>query len=145
MKTRNCLAAGALWFCVVALGATGCGKGGQPAASGSGTTQTKGAMSPEQAKKEAAEIFANRCTPCHGPSGAGDGPASAGLAPKPRDFRDPEWQKSVDDAHIEKAIQYGGAAVGKSAAMPANPDLNEKTEVVASLRALIRGLGNAGK
>lgn len=145
MNARNWLMAGALALCITAFGTAGCGKGGQPTVQGGGTAQVKGAMTPEQAKKEAADIFANRCTPCHGPNGAGDGPASAGLTPKPRDLRDPEWQKSVDDAHIEKAIQYGGAAVGKSAAMPANPDLNEKTEVVASLRALIRGLGNAGK
>lgn len=93
------------------------------------------------AQAEAQQIFTTRCVTCHGPQGAGDGPASAGLTPPPRNFQDPEWQKSVTDAHIEQIVQYGGAAVGRSAAMPANPDLMSKPEVVAALRAYIRELG----
>jgi len=92
------------------------------------------------ARAEAEQIFATRCVACHGPQGAGDGPASAGLTPPPRDFRDVEWQRSVSDAHIEQIVQYGGAAVGRSAAMPSNPDLMGKPEVVAALRAYIREL-----
>jgi mono/diheme cytochrome c family protein len=92
------------------------------------------------AESEAREIFESRCVTCHGARGGGDGPASKGLTPPPRNFQDPAWQASVDDAHIEKIIKYGGAAVGRSAAMPANPDLTAKPQVVAALRALIRGL-----
>lgn len=100
------------------------------------------AAAPSGAEDEAAakEIFATRCTPCHGPQGAGDGPASAGLTPKPRNFADAEWQKGVTDEHLEKIIVYGGAAVGKSPAMPPNPDLDAKQGVVKALRAHIRGL-----
>jgi mono/diheme cytochrome c family protein len=90
-------------------------------------------------KKEAADIFGSRCMPCHGPMGAGDGPASAALTPKPRNFRDPAWQAEVSDEHLEKVISYGGAAVGRSPAMPANPDLADKP-VVKALRQHIRGL-----
>lgn len=89
---------------------------------------------------QAKEIFATRCTPCHGPTGAGDGPASAGLTPKPAAFTTPEWQASVTDEHIEKIVLYGGAAVGKSPAMPPNPDFNGKEGLVKALRAHIRGL-----
>jgi mono/diheme cytochrome c family protein len=92
------------------------------------------------ARGEATQIFATRCTPCHGPTGRGDGPASAGLTPKPRNFTDPKWQAAVTDEHIEKIVQYGGAAVGKSPAMPSNPDLTSKPEVVAALRAHVRSL-----
>jgi mono/diheme cytochrome c family protein len=92
------------------------------------------------AEAEARQIFESRCVTCHGPGGAGDGPASAGLTPPPRNFQDPAWQTSVTDAHIEQIVQYGGAAVGKSPAMPANPDLMAKPEVVAALRAHVRGL-----
>lgn len=88
----------------------------------------------------AKEIFATRCTPCHGPQGAGDGPASAGLTPKPASFASAEWQAGVKDDHIEKIIMYGGSAVGKSPAMPPNPDLGAKPEVVAALRAHLRSL-----
>lgn len=90
--------------------------------------------------KEADEIFASRCTPCHGPKGRGDGPASAGLTPKPRNFTDPTWQAKVTDEHIEKIVLYGGAAVGKSPAMPPNPDLDQYPNLIKGLRAHIRGL-----
>lgn len=99
-----------------------------------------GAGASEAARLEAEQIFKTRCVTCHGPQGAGDGPASAGLTPPPRNFQDPAWQTSVTDAHIEQIVQYGGAAVGKSAAMPANPDLMGKPEVVTALRAYVRGL-----
>lgn len=89
---------------------------------------------------EAQQIFATRCFTCHGTNGAGDGPASAGLTPPPRNFQDPVWQASVTDDHIRQIIQYGGAAVGKSPAMPANPDLMSKPAVVDALRAHVRGL-----
>jgi mono/diheme cytochrome c family protein len=92
------------------------------------------------ARSEALQIFESRCVTCHGPQGAGDGPASAGLTPPPRNFQDPAWQKSVTDTHLEQIVQYGGAAVGRSPAMPANPDLMSKPEVVAALRDHIRGL-----
>jgi len=89
---------------------------------------------------EAKEIFENRCTVCHGTQGKGDGPGSAALDPKPRDLTSAEWQESVDDEHLRKIVVYGGSAVGKSAAMPANPDLDAKPEVVAELVKVIRSL-----
>lgn len=89
---------------------------------------------------EAAEIFQSRCTVCHGESGMGDGPGSAALDPKPRDFTSAEWQASVTDEHLQKIIVYGGSAVGKSPSMPANPDLDAKPEVVAELVKYVRGL-----
>ncbi len=92
------------------------------------------------AQAEAEKIFSERCTTCHGPGGGGDGPASGGLVPKPRNFTDSTWQKSVSDEYIEQILQYGGAAVGKSPAMPANPDLMSKPAVVAALRAHVRSL-----
>jgi mono/diheme cytochrome c family protein len=97
----------------------------------------------DAARAAAQEIFATRCFTCHGVNGAGNGPASAGLTPPPRDFQDPAWQASVTDEHIRQIIQYGGAAVGKSAAMPANPDLTGKPEVVEALLAHVRSLKGA--
>lgn len=106
-----------------------------PGAATGGSVAANGA-----ADAEAKQIFSLRCTPCHGPNGAGDGPASAGLTPKPRNFTDPAWQKSVTDAHIEQIIKFGGAAVGKAPMMPGNPDLADKDAVVAALRAHVRSL-----
>lgn len=88
---------------------------------------------------EARQIFTGRCSVCHGATGTGDGAGAAALNPRPRNFHDGAWQASVTDAHIENIIRVGGAAVGKSAAMPPNPDLVAKPEVVAALRTMIRG------
>ena len=105
-------------------------------------TERSTAAAPDAAAQQAAvEIFGMRCAVCHGPAGAGDGPGSAGLTPQPRNLQDPAWQTSVSDTHIEQIVLYGGAAVGKSPAMPANPDLSARPELVAALRAHIRSLG----
>ena len=89
--------------------------------------------------KEAKSTFGMRCASCHGSDGSGKGPIAAALKPPPRDLRDPSWQASVTDQHIEKIIERGGPAVGMSPAMPASPDLAGKP-IVQSLRAYIRGL-----
>jgi mono/diheme cytochrome c family protein len=130
---------------VTAFSAVGCSRGSEPAPAAKGTASVPSAppaapAGADAAKEEAKQIFASRCATCHGVTGAGNGPASAGLDPKPRNFHDPTWQASVTDEHIEKILQYGGAAVGKSAAMPSNPDLTSKPEVVAALRAYVRSL-----
>lgn len=122
----------------------GCKKAGGPAEAdaGPGPSDTGVAITAE-ARQEATQIFTGRCTPCHGPTGAGDGPSSKQLSPPPRDFRDPAWQAQVTDDHIENIIRFGGAAVGKSPGMPPNPDLVERPEVVAALREHVRGLKTA--
>jgi len=91
---------------------------------------------------EAQEIFQSRCVTCHGTSGKGDGPGSAALDPKPRNYTSAEWQKSVTDEHLKKIIVEGGAAVGLSPLMPPNPDLIDKPQVVDALVAVIRNFGN---
>jgi hypothetical protein len=125
----------------LAFSAAGCQS--HPRAARAAQTSSGAASGPSaaEATAEAQQIFATRCTPCHGESGGGDGPASAALTPKPRNFHDKTWQGSVPDEHIEKIIAYGGAAVGKSAAMPPNPDLADKHEVLGALRARVRGFG----
>jgi mono/diheme cytochrome c family protein len=103
-----------------------CSKGG-------GSTTAAAAITPE-----VHTMFTQRCSPCHGESGHGDGPGSAALNPKPRNYTDAAWQKSVTDEQIKKTILYGGAAVGKSPLMPANPDLDGKPELdglVAKVRS----------
>lgn len=63
--------------------------------------------------------FQQFCATCHGATGHGDGPAAAALKPKPRPLDNPEWQASVDDAHIKKVISEGGPSVGLSPMMTA--------------------------
>ena len=54
------------------------------------------------AKAEAEKIWSERCVTCHGTQGAGDGPGAAALVVKPRSFRDPAWQASVDNERIKQ-------------------------------------------
>lgn len=124
------------------LTAIACGKSEAPAAP---SVEKAPAKTAEPAPAVAAnvddpkEVFKTRCVMCHGEGGKGDGAASAALNPKPRDYTDPEWQKSVTDDQIKKTITGGGPSVGKSALMPAQPDLAAKPEVLDGLVKIIRG------
>jgi mono/diheme cytochrome c family protein len=120
----------------------GCQNGGDKGASGNAnTTEAKKVSITAADRKEAHEMFNTRCAACHGQFGRGDGPGAAGLNPKPRNYADAAWQKTVTDEEIEKAIVYGGAAIGKSPQMVANPDLQAKPGVVAALREKVRLFG----
>jgi cytochrome c553 len=88
----------------------------------------------------AEELWVKRCVVCHGKEGKGDGPGAAALNPKPRTLTDSAWQKSASDAQIETVIVGGGAAIGKSTGMPANPDLANKPELVKGLVKKVRSL-----
>ena len=126
-------------FLIVCLCVVACSKP-QPAPEGDDDTTAApaaAAASNTPNVEKGKEIFAQRCVPCHGTTGHGDGPASASLDPNPRKFADPAWQQQVTDDYIEKIVKLGGAAVGKSAAMPSNPDLNDP-QVVAGLRTVVR-------
>ena len=99
------------------------------------------AKAPETPAHEAQALMNDRCAMCHGPTGKGDGPSGLTINPKPRDFTAKEWQKSVTDTQLTAIIVKGGPAVGKSALMPPNPDLEGKPEVVGALVQLVRGYG----
>jgi len=86
-------------------------------------------------------IFQTRCFVCHGRDGRGSGPASQGLPQKPQDLTDPTWQRNVTDDQIRSVIQAGGAIVGKSGAMPPNPDLS--SDDLNALVAYVRQLSGA--
>ena len=101
----------------------------EPSKQSGATTNTATTATAAPVAADAHELFKARCVPCHGESGKGDGPGSAALTPKPRNYTDAAWQKSVKDEDIKKTILYGGAAVGKSPLMPGNPDLDGKPEL----------------
>ncbi|MCP4446139.1 MAG: cytochrome c [Myxococcales bacterium] len=88
-----------------------------------------------EAQLATAKIYNARCSTCHGSRGRGDGPATARLTPKPQDFGDPKWQKSVSNRYIENVIVKGGVSVGKSPLMPPHPDLKKNA---AELRRYVR-------
>jgi mono/diheme cytochrome c family protein len=85
-------------------------------------------------------IYEQRCTLCHGDSGAADGVGARRVTPEPQHLDAVIWQASVSDDEIAKAILEGGAAVSRSPMMPANRDLKNKPDVVKALVAYVRSL-----
>ncbi len=112
----------------------------EPTAAATGEAQPAPAAKESPAAK-ARTIFEQRCQVCHGDSGQGNGPGAAALNPKPRNYTDQAWQKSVTDDELKKIIIGGGASVGKSPAMPPNPDLKDEPKVVDELVKIVRGFG----
>jgi mono/diheme cytochrome c family protein len=89
-------------------------------------------------------LYAARCAVCHGASGAGDGPAAQGLSDKPSNWTVGGGRlKDLDDRQTYELIAKGGKPLGKSALMPANPDLSEAD--LWSLVATVRGLAQGGR
>jgi len=84
------------------------------------------------------QIFVQICTPCHGPEGKGDGPASASLNPKPRNLTDATYMASINERYMYELISRGGIAVGKSPLMPAQPGLatQDINNVIAYVKTL---------
>ena len=90
------------------------------------------------AADSAKTIFATRCVTCHGFGGRGDGPTGSVLTPRPRDFTSVAWQKATPDEDLRKIIARGGAAVGKSPLMPANPDFADNRPVLDEVVKMVR-------
>ncbi len=118
-----------------------CGSEDKPNSATTGGSNDSGSAVSSAQREEAEKYYEMTCVTCHGKEGKGDGPGSASLDPKPRNFGDPEWQKSVTDKYLSQIIVYGGSAVGKSATMPPNPLLKEKPKVVEALVQHVRSLG----
>jgi mono/diheme cytochrome c family protein len=76
------------------------------------------------------------CNGCHGDGGTGDGPASAGLEPSPRNFTNPAWQKVRTDGELRYTIFHGseGTAMIANEAMFDDPD--DVWHVVNFIRSL---------
>jgi high-affinity iron transporter len=88
------------------------------------------------AAQDAQAIYQQKCAPCHGPNGMGDGPSAATLQPPPEPFTKALQGKS--DAWIAKIITGGGPAVGLPPMMPAEPSLRD--EQVKALIQYVKGL-----
>ena len=126
-------------FVHVGVGLVACSKS-NASTSESATAATATSASPK-VTADGPTLYRERCAACHGASGKGDGAAAANLVPKPRDHSDKAWQTSVTDEQIGEIILKGGAGVGKSPMMPANPDLEGSPEAVARLVATVRAFG----
>lgn len=85
-----------------------------------------------------ATLYSERCAPCHGDTGRGDGPAGKYLQPPPAAIANAI--KGRTDDWIAKVIKGGGGAVGESPTMPASPDLSD--DQVKGLIDYLRHLGS---
>ena len=81
-----------------------------------------------------AQVFTQRCVLCHGPDGHGDGPASKGLKPQPRNFHDAAYMSTRTDAELLTTIHQGKGP------MPRWQGVLSESEMVAVLKH-IRELG----
>jgi len=94
------------------------------------------------------------CWICHGVSGGGNGPASPGIDPPPRNFNLGEFKFDADkdgvtgtDEDLFLVIRKGGASFGGNPVMVNWPSLSdaEVANVIAYIRTLetSRGTGSA--
>lgn len=80
-----------------------------------------------------ASVFAKRCALCHGAEGRGDGLASKGLNPKPRNFHDAAYMKTRTDAQLLEVIHQGKGAMPKWGGQLSEAEI---TAVLAHIREL---------
>jgi mono/diheme cytochrome c family protein len=52
-------------------------------------------------------VFMERCAPCHGDAGGGDGPAAAAITPPPRNFRDPVFWRGRTAQQLRLVVRDG--------------------------------------
>ncbi|MEN4011183.1 MAG: cytochrome c [Chloroflexota bacterium] len=105
---------------LTALVLAACANGGEPAAEQPEVpAEYAGKTNPldEGAAVAGKTIYEERCASCHGPAGAGDGPAAAGLDPKPSHIRDVVGV--AGDDYLFWRIAEGGAMAPFNSSMPA--------------------------
>lgn len=84
-------------------------------------------------------IYDTNCASCHGITGAGDGPASAALNPKPANLADTHMMADMGDDFLFWRISEGGMMEPFNSVMPAWKDIlseEERWQVIAYLRTL---------
>lgn len=90
-------------------------------------------------------VFQQNCVVCHGNDGKGDGPAAAGLNPKPANFS--ERAASTAEKQL-KVVSNGGASEKLSPLMPAFGEVlsdQQIRDVVAFVRGDLTGVKTAKK
>jgi mono/diheme cytochrome c family protein len=76
------------------------------------------------------------CNGCHGDNGTGDGPASAGLEPSPRNFTNAAWQGARADGELRYTIFHGSEGTAMIANEAMFDDPNDVWKVINYIRSL---------
>jgi mono/diheme cytochrome c family protein len=76
------------------------------------------------------------CNGCHGDNGTGDGPASAGLDPSPRNFTNEKWQEARADGELRYTIFNGSEGTAMIANEAMFDDPNDVWNVINYIRSL---------
>ena len=85
-------------------------------------------------------LYQANCSTCHGPDGAGDGPAAASLDPRPAPIGDAAMIEMVSDGYLFWRISKGGQLDPFNSAMPAwETALSQRQRW--QLVTFIRGMG----
>lgn len=81
------------------------------------------------------EVYDVNCASCHGPNGAGDGPAGASLVPKPRNFLTSDgWKNGKTKEGILKTLKEGIAGSGMVPYPHLEADHEALAEYILSLK-----------
>ena len=122
-----------------AAGAAGALRSRTRAGSASGGSAGPAPRSPGADPARGAATYQTLCASCHGPRGAGDGPAGQSLDPRPARHDDGAYMNALSNEYLFRVIKEGGAAVGKSPLMaPWGGALSDAQiwDVVAHVRTL---------
>ncbi len=91
-------------------------------------------------------VYTEHCLTCHGESGQGDGPASAGLAPAPAAIA--HTSQMMSDAYLFYRVSEGGSFAPFNSTMPAWKDILDEQarwDVINYVRALGSGQAEPGQ
>ena len=80
-------------------------------------------------------VFENTCAQCHGRTGAGDGPLSPGLNPRPAVFTDPEVSLALSPFKVFNTMTFGIEGTG----MPSFPQFSDREKWDAAYYVLSLG------
>jgi mono/diheme cytochrome c family protein len=105
--------AAALALLVLVAGA-GCRRRAEPARDALQLGFRDGSLTSREARGK--RLFTERCAPCHGPQGRGDGQNAYNLQPPPPDFS--ESLPKLAPADRRRVIEGGTAALGRSPLCP---------------------------
>ncbi|MGE0642097.1 MAG: cytochrome c [Nitrospira sp.] len=83
------------------------------------------------------------CIKCHGTEGRGNGRLAEFLDPSPRNFTNPEWQKSRSDGELLWIIKNGSEGTGMVSMAPSEISIEEAWYVITYIRTFVKsGSGN---